>query len=757
MSEILGLLFVLFQDTPGFQNLDFELGKPGETPPGWGVRSSSRATLSETDPKEGKYCLVLERKKGDPSKPSFESLGQNVDASRWRGKRLVFRSFIRTEPRYPDNRAQMWVRVDRIGGKKGFFDNMSDRPIRSADWAECTLLAEVDGDAEKIHFGLIQNGKGRVYWDAIRVEVLDPASGPGEGASRPLAGRALENVTAFSRLLGYLRYFYPGDEAVDANWESLAIDGVRSVESAKDSETLARTLEDWSRPFAPAVRVFPTERTAEMKARFSAAKEGARKIIFWHHSGLGAGQAPNIAYRSWRVREEYSPGGQLPENVPDPEDPFLADLGGGVSCLIPLALYEGDSGTLPLAPRSPGSQAASTSEASIRSGNDRATRLADIALAWNVFQHFFPYFDVVKTDWPSVLPESLQSAASDPDEAAFASTLRRMLSKLRDGHVHVTFRKDPIPFVPPLSWDWVEEQLVVTKAHGSAAEQLQPGDVVVEVEGAPARKALEKLEESIAAATPQWARWISLRLLLCGEKGSKISLKIKPWRGEPRELSLVREIGISSSEAQGWSTSDRPAKSSELARGIRYVDLTRIDEPEFEEVLPDLVNAKGVVFDLRGYPGSVTSGILRHLSDKPLQSARWLIPQIRFPDRLRWTFDESQRWTMDPLQPRIRGRIAFLTDGRAISAAETFLGIVEHYKLGEIVGGPTAGTNGNVNSFTLPGGYTVSWTGMKVLKHDGSLHHGVGILPTIHVSKTIRGVTEGKDELLQRAVEFASR
>ena len=64
------------------------------------------------------------------------------------------------------------------------------------------------------------------------------------------------------------------------------------------------------------------------------------------------------------------------------------------------------------------------------------------------------------------------------------------------------------------------------------------------------------------------------------------------------------------------------------------------------------------------------------------------------------------------------------------------MGIVEAYRLGEIVGETTAGTNGDVNPFTLPGGYTIYWTGMKVLKHDGSRHHGVGVRPTVPVPPT---------------------
>ena len=112
---------------------------------------------------------------------------------------------------------------------------------------------------------------------------------------------------------------------------------------------------------------------------------------------------------------------------------------------------------------------------------------------------------------------------------------------------------------------------------------------------------------------------------------------------------------------------------------------------------------------------------------------------------------------MPPETPRFEGKIAFITDGRAISYAESCMGIIEHYKLGAIVGEPTAGTNGNVNPFGVPGGYTIRWTGMQVLKHDGTQHHGVGILPTVPCSRTIQGIAAGRDELLEKAIEIVTR
>jgi C-terminal processing protease CtpA/Prc len=98
-----------------------------------------------------------------------------------------------------------------------------------------------------------------------------------------------------------------------------------------------------------------------------------------------------------------------------------------------------------------------------------------------------------------------------------------------------------------------------------------------------------------------------------------------------------------------------------------------------------------------------------------------------------------------------------LADERTVDAGESYLSIVEHYRLGEIVGEPTSGTNGNANGVELPGGYVVIFTGNKALKHDGSQHHGVGIQPAILVSPTIRGVAEGRDEALERAIDVVRR
>jgi hypothetical protein len=66
---------------------------------------------------------------------------------------------------------------------------------------------------------------------------------------------------------------------------------------------------------------------------------------------------------------------------------------------------------------------------------------------------------------------------------------------------------------------------------------------------------------------------------------------------------------------------------------------------------------------------------------------------------------------------------------------------------------PTAGTNGNSVSFATPGGFAVTFTGMRVTGHDGRAQlHLVGVAPDIRLEPTLAGIRAGHDELLERAL-----
>jgi len=72
----------------------------------------------------------------------------------------------------------------------------------------------------------------------------------------------------------------------------------------------------------------------------------------------------------------------------------------------------------------------------------------------------------------------------------------------------------------------------------------------------------------------------------------------------------------------------------------------------------------------------------------------------------------------------------------------------------KIVGSTTAGADGNVSVILLPGGLRTSISGIGVYYPDGTETQRVGIIPDIIVKPTIKGIKEGKDEVLDKALEL---
>ncbi|MBX3357186.1 MAG: hypothetical protein KF745_02040 [Phycisphaeraceae bacterium] len=752
-------------------NLDFESGAPGSAPPGWFVPTPGiKASISDHGAVEGAQCLQIVGSRKGREAP-FGNVMQMFDAAAFRGKRVALSGQVRIErPEGSDARAQLWLRVDRApeaGGnpRPGFFDNMNDRPVTSDLWSQCVIAGPVADDATAIAIGCLVIGanEGVTVWvDGLSFgvddtpRIVDPPA--------PVSDRGMENLIALARLLGYVRYFHPSDQAAKADWDAIAIEGVRRVEAARDANDLAASLRALILPYAPTVRIETEPVEAPDADALKQLANGDREpregesgvqepgfVIAWRHHGLGPqlaglGKDAKTIYRSSRVRR---PIGEDPGSSPIPPlgAAIAADLGGGVWCSVPITLCADSRSTLPVV-----DEPASPRDAwPVRwrpLGDDRAVRLADVILCWNALQHFYPYFDAVDSDWAAELPAALRRAGMDADEGAFVDTLRRMLAALHDGHVHVGHASRASAYTLPIAWDWVEDQLVVTQV-AEAADGPERGDVVVSIDGVPARTVFDEARALTSGATAGWINHQALQEMLRGDSSRPVLLVLESPGGAQRGVALPRAV------RETPVVEPRPKPIAELSPGIWYVDIDRIDDAAFRGALPDLEKAAGIVFDLRGYPGKLSTIVLAHLIDTPITCSRWNVPIITWPDGLHRDFEFSN-WTVRPARPRLKCPTAFIIDGRAISYAETYMAMVENYALARIVGQPTAGTNGNVNSLLLPGGYSASFTGMKVLRHDGSQYHGKPVQPTDPVNRTRTGIIEGRDELLDRAVEIVS-
>jgi hypothetical protein len=161
---------------PGPVNLRFEEGTPGKLPAGWFVPALPQDAENWARLESGDAChsrarcaLVLV----PPNAPfGAGDLMQSFSARLYRGKTIRVRAWLRLEKVEPADQAQMWISVDRPEGRKGFLDNMSDRPIRGTDWMLAEVRARVDDDATFVKFGMMPVGHGRLWVDRVSFEVL---------------------------------------------------------------------------------------------------------------------------------------------------------------------------------------------------------------------------------------------------------------------------------------------------------------------------------------------------------------------------------------------------------------------------------------------------------------------------------------------------------------------------------------------------------------------------------------------------------
>jgi hypothetical protein len=442
----------------GQVRFDFEANEPGKTPSGWMLTTPGfEAIVTSDSARQGRQSVRI-RSAGKTPGDHVAVLLRSVDATSFRGRTIRLRGALRIEPKEHPGQVQLWLRVDREGNRPGFFDNMDDRPVRQRDWSEAEIVGDVAADAKTIVYGLLLHGDGPAWLDDVRLDITDKVPAMAKESPRALTDRGRENLAAFARLLGYVRHFHPSDEANQTDWEAVAVAGVRAIEPATSTSDLAHRLEEFFRPLGPTIRVFTKDREPG-KDNPPHKPDAATAIVAWEHHGYGggsvAGQMP--IYRSIRQRWTLE-NGRKSVDAPDPLAPFRAQLGAGVDCLVPLALFADEKGTLPRA-RGVGVKRSERvrSSSSRYSADDRATRLADVILAWNVLQQFYPYFDVQKTDWSSVLEKTLRTAATDQDSEQFLATLRRMIAALKDGHGRVSMMGgggDP-GGCPPLGWDWI--------------------------------------------------------------------------------------------------------------------------------------------------------------------------------------------------------------------------------------------------------------------------------------------------------------
>lgn len=387
---------------------------------------------------------------------------------------------------------------------------------------------------------------------------------------------------------------------------------------------------------------------------------------------------------------------------------------------------------------------------------DWGRRLLAAFRIWAAFEYFFAYRSLMERDWDRVLVETipkLEQAASARD---YVLALAEMAA--HSGDSHVTMEGGPVREAfgeaqPPIRTRMIGGRPVVTAVlDPQLAPSLSRGDVILSVDGEDAARRLKRLSRYFAASTPQSLDHILMQHWLAGPPDSRVQLTVQGAAGRPREVHLTRRL-----------LPPTPWRNGDVVRilpgNVGYADLDRLAPQEVDAMFEKLKNTKAIIFDMRGYPRGTGWLIAPRLTDRrKVPAARFRRPIAIAPRGLAgdvetvsagWDFvqhlPESDQW-------KYRGRTVLLIDERAMSQAE-HLGLFLEAANGTVfIGSRTAGADGDVARFTVPGGVTISFSGHEVRHADGRPLQRVGLVPHLEVKPTLRGIRSGRDEVLEAAL-----
>lgn len=383
-------------------------------------------------------------------------------------------------------------------------------------------------------------------------------------------------------------------------------------------------------------------------------------------------------------------------------------------------------------------------------------RLLALYRYWNIIEYFFPYKYAIGEPWERILAEFIPRFWTATDAPTYHLTVLALIARLHD--THAILFTDPIlekywgAYQVPVRLVFVGAQPVVAEVYQVAgpAFPLQRGDVLTQVGGQSVARWVATHQALIPASNLASQRRNMATLLL---RGDTTHIQVRLQRDRQSVTVTVPQLRIK----RGWLRP--PSPTLDTARcyhfvqpDIGYLTLATLERSQLPTIMQAFRHTKGLIIDLRNYPHQfVVYDLARYFVTQPTPFVRVSAPDLTYPGQ----FLEKAPLLVRPggVLPPYQGQVLVLVNEQTQSQAEFTAMALRCAPKTRLLGSTTAGADGNVSDeIFLPGSLATRITGLGIYYPDGRETQRLGLVPDIVVSPTLAGLTAGRDELLEQAV-----
>lgn len=374
-------------------------------------------------------------------------------------------------------------------------------------------------------------------------------------------------------------------------------------------------------------------------------------------------------------------------------------------------------------------------------------RLLGLAKYWNIIEYFYPYKYLTDQNWDSVLNEMIPKICNASNKTDYQLSVKELVAKLDDTHAWINFSNENLKYLPFKISHIDNKAVVIGFYNDSIADlnKLKLGDVILKIDNLDVETELLK----------------NLRY----QSGSNRNIKIKNtyyriFNGLENTATLtierngvIEQMKVSRYDFKDfnyWNSTKR-VKSKSINDEIGYINMASVEGVDIPGIFDSFKTKKSIIIDLRNYPAFIYRRFSRYLNSEKRAFTKIYSPNINYPSR--FTYKDNLKTSS--YRKAFKGKIILLVNEESISRSEFTAMAFQTANKVVTVGNQTAGADGDVVIFEYIGGYRTAISGNGVLYPNGTETQRKGITIDIEIMPTIKGLTEGRDEILEKAIKIA--
>lgn len=520
-----------------------------------------------------------------------------------------------------------------------------------------------------------------------------------------------ENLASLAKIWGFLKYYHPNVAKGTFNWDDQLIQMIPKVEQAQSREELSKVYLEWISTLGV---------VKECKSCQSASK----KESFDKNFDLSWIQNSNVFTNQLSQKLKY-----IEENRFRGSNFYVTSTSNDNILIRNESKYPDFEYP------------------------DKSYRLLSLFRYWNTVEYFFPYKYMTDQKWDDVLLEMIPKFENAIDATEYQLSILETVIKLDDSHATFYASKLSDFFGRKFLSAYarvVENKVVITGFYNDSLSKINDikiGDIIEKVDNHDLLEILAKHKKYVNGSNNS-VKTKNFNYLFFNGATDSVSLKISR-----NDLVLLKKVKRYDRSYLKYKPRVYSEKYLIDENNIGIINSEFLQMKDVDEMMQKLNSTKGIIIDLRTYMNFTPYMLARRFIQSDQAYAKFIKPDLTYPGKFIWTKTEE----ISPIKNRYySGKVILLVNEETQSSLEYSAMLLQSGKNVTTIGSQTSGADGNVSKIEFLG-FESGMSGLGVFYPDKTETQRVGVKIDIQVLPTIKGIQEGRDEVLEKAKEYLAQ